>query len=82
MFLVHNSCKTVLIPKFIFCSFAAVKLESISVPAVVQNGSVDHVILDCPYSLTNRSVLHLLLQPGDKNYVKSRHKYQYLVYFH
>lgn len=35
-------------------SFAAVKLESISVPAVVQNGSVDHVILDCPYSLTNR----------------------------
>ena len=35
-------------------SRAAVRLKSIVVPAVVQNGSVDHVILDCPFNLGAR----------------------------
>ena len=29
-----------------------VKLESLTVPSQVQNGTVPHIILDCPYSLS------------------------------
>jgi len=35
-------------------SLALVRLKSISVPPLVQNGSVDHIVLDCPYQLSSR----------------------------
>lgn len=35
-------------------SLALVQLKTISVPPLVQNGSVDHIVLDCPYQLSSR----------------------------
>ena len=45
--------------KIIQCSgpVSPVSLESLQVPPVIRNGSVDHVVLDCPYSL----------QPGERD---------------
>ena len=41
-----------------------VQLESLSVPPLVQNGTVPHVVLDCPYSLSKvwQALLDLFYQ--------------------
>ncbi len=51
-----------------------VELESLSVPPLVQNGTVPHVILDCPFSLSKVSALYrksILCIPWNK---RPRHR--------
>ena len=36
---------------FLLAGVSPAKLDRLDVPAVIQNGTVDHVVLDCPYTL-------------------------------